>query len=78
MRATAHVDTFAVDRLPPREQWPDLEFTLPELQYPERLNCAVRLLDHHIERGNGARRCIVARGVVWSYDDLFRTANRIA
>ena len=32
---TAHVDTFARDNLPPRDQWPEFYFQLPELQYPE-------------------------------------------
>jgi len=31
---TAHVDTFARDRLPAVEEWPQLMFTLPELCYP--------------------------------------------
>lgn len=78
MAVSAHVDTFAAQNLPPRERWPDLVFTLPELQYPEQLNCAAELLDRHIAQGNGARRCIVAPGVTWSYDDLFQRANRIA
>src|SRR5437667_305758 len=38
---TAHVDTFARDNLPPRAQWPDFRFELPELQYPDRMNCVV-------------------------------------
>mgnify|MGYP000544199990 CR=1 FL=1 len=37
--------------LPPREQWPELIFELPELQFPERLNCAHELLDGWVERG---------------------------
>ena len=78
MRASAHIDTFAADRLPPRDRWPELLFTLPELHYPERLNCASRLLDRHIEAGNGQRRCIVAPGITWTYQDLFEAANRIA
>ncbi|HET9096874.1 MAG TPA: AMP-binding protein [Candidatus Baltobacteraceae bacterium] len=78
MAGSAHVDTFAARSLPPAEQWPDLIFTLPELQYPERLNCAERLLDRHIEQGNGGRRCIVAPGVTWTYEDLFHASNRIA
>ena len=78
MAASAHVDTFAAENLPPRDRWPDLIFTLPELQYPERLNCASRLLDRHIAEGNGARRCILAPGITWTYQDLFETANRIA
>ena len=35
---SAHVDTFARDHLPPRNQWPDLVFDLPELHYPARMN----------------------------------------
>jgi 2-aminobenzoate-CoA ligase len=31
MGISAHVDTFARDSLPPREQWPDFLFDLPEL-----------------------------------------------
>ena len=45
MSYTAHVDTFARDNLPPRGEWPELLFLLPELQYPERMNCATMLLD---------------------------------
>jgi 2-aminobenzoate-CoA ligase len=78
MPFSAHVDTFAADHLPPRDRRPDLIFTLPELQYPEQLNCVDRLLDHHVREGNGARRCIVAPGVTWTYEDLLRASNRIA
>ncbi len=42
---SAHVDTFTRDHLPPAETWPILEFTLPELQYPDRLNAATVLID---------------------------------
>ena len=49
---SAHVDSFARNRLPPREQWPDLLFRLPELQYPDRLNAAVELrLVLKVEKG---------------------------
>jgi 2-aminobenzoate-CoA ligase len=78
MPVSAHVDTFAADRLPPRGRWPDLVFALPDLHYPERLNCVERLLDSHIAAGRGERRCIVAPGVSWTYEDLYRAANRIA
>lgn len=78
MTFTAHVDTFTRDGLPPRDRWPHLLFTLPELQYPERLNCAWRLLDRHVAEGRGDRRCVVAPGIEWTYRDLFEHANRIA
>ena len=50
MTYTAHQDTFARDNLPPKSDWPEFLFELPELQYPERLNCAVELLDKAIEK----------------------------
>ena len=55
---TAHIDTFARDRLPPQDQWPELTFDLPELQYPKRLNAAVELLDKAVEEGHGDRPVI--------------------
>jgi 2-aminobenzoate-CoA ligase len=76
---TSHVDTFARDHLPPREQWPDLVFDLPELRYPERLNCAVELLDRALERGWGERTAILTpNGLRWTYAELTAHANRIA
>ena len=78
MRYTAHTDTFAHDHLPPREQWPELIFELPELQFPERLNCATELLDKHVAAGHGDRVCIRAPGLTWTYADLRDKANRIA
>ncbi len=83
---SAHVDPFAANRLPPREQWPQLLFTIPQLQYAKHLNCASRLLDRHVLEGFGERRCIVApdyangtgRTITWTYEDLFQQANRIA
>jgi len=79
MSYTAHVDTFARDNLPPREQWPELVFELPELAYPERINCATELLDAAIARGWGGRTAIRAPGgLAWTYAELLSTVNRIA
>src|SRR5438093_9860656 len=79
MTSTAHIDTFARDNLPPREQWPDLVFDLPTLRFPQMQNTAVEMLDKAVERGWGARRAIIAPGgVEWSYADLLSHANRIA
>ena len=58
MTPTAHVDTFARDRLPARSLWPDLNFDLPELQYPERQNAAAELLDRQVRSGLGPRPAI--------------------
>jgi 2-aminobenzoate-CoA ligase len=76
---TAHIDTFARDRLPPPEQQPKFLFDLPELQFPAQLNCASELLDRQVALGQGARNCIRAPGgVSWTYSDLQSRANRIA
>jgi 2-aminobenzoate-CoA ligase len=79
MSASAHVDTFARDNLPPHDAWPDLVFELPELQYPARMNCATELLDRALEHGFGDRIAIVSpEGVRWTYAELLAQANRIA
>ncbi|MBK7136725.1 MAG: AMP-binding protein [Rhodocyclales bacterium] len=82
MAATAHIDTFARDNLPPRAQWPNLVFDLPELQYPPRLNCAAELLDQMVAAGHGERPALWApvdgKPVQCTYRQLLARANRIA
>ena len=76
---TAHVDTFARDHLPAPESQPEYFFELPELRFPERLNCATELLDRHVSEGRGDRRCVSAPGgPAWSYGELQKQADRIA
>ena len=77
--ASAHVDTFARDNLPSRDAWPELLFDRPELEYPERLNCATAILDEALAKGWGERTAIVAPGGVrWTYAELTARANRYA
>ncbi|WP_349367571.1 benzoate-CoA ligase family protein [Salinarimonas sp.] len=78
MTPSAHTDTFARDNLPPRELWPDFLFTLPELRYPERLNCVEAFLDVHVREGRGDRSCIVSPGETLTYAALQDRVNRIA
>jgi 2-aminobenzoate-CoA ligase len=78
MTWTAHTDTFARDNLPPLEQQPEYLFDLPELQYPEHLNCASELLDKAIINGWGSRIAVRAEGISWTYQDLLERANQIA
>ena len=78
MSYSAHIDTFTRDSLPPPEQQPEFLFELPELRFPERLNCATPLLDRQVAEGRGGRLCIQAPGVRWTYADLQQRANRIA
>ena len=82
MTYTAHKDTFARDSLPPKNQWPELIFELPELQYPKRLNCAAELLDKMVAGGHGERTVIRTlidgRAYSCTYRQLLHRANRIA
>ncbi len=78
---SAHVDTFCRDHLPLPHQWPELEFTLPSLGYPERLNCASELLEGTIARLGADRPCLLPQdpaSPVWSYGDLAERASQIA
>ena len=75
---SAHVDTFARDRLPPAALLPELLFERPELQFPPRLNCATELLGRHIAAGHGGRLCVQGAGVRWTYAEFQAQASRIA
>ncbi|MFE5709498.1 AMP-binding protein [Streptomyces sp. NPDC056501] len=76
---SAHLDTFARDGLPPPERWPRLVFELPELTYPDRLNCGAELLDRTVERFGTDRPAFHdGEGRVWSYGELQDRVDRIA
>jgi 2-aminobenzoate-CoA ligase len=72
MAATAHVDTFARDHLPPRTAWPDL----PDggLSYPGALNAADELL----AGGSGDAPCVRGDGFAWSYEEVRERSGRVA
>ena len=78
MIRSAHIDTFACDNLPAREQWPEFLFKLPELNYPDRLNCVSAFVDDWVAAGQGARDCLISPTERWSYADLAERVNRIA
>jgi 2-aminobenzoate-CoA ligase len=83
---STHVDTFTRGHLPPSDQWPVFMADLPELNYPDQLNCAVELVDRHVQGGRGDR--IALHGVSdfntgggdfsWTYAQLQDKSNRIA
>jgi 2-aminobenzoate-CoA ligase len=75
---SAHLDSFSSDHLPPREQWPELIFSLPELQYPERINCVSELLDKMCASGCSEKIAIRTYTESWTYSHLLQTVNRIA
>src|SRR6476646_9959646 len=78
MANTGHVDTFARDNLPPRAQWPEFKFDLPELQYPERLNCVTQWIDRWVEAGQGDRPCLFSPTETLTYAQLHERVNRVA
>ena len=79
MSKSAHVDTFTRDHLPPATTWPALEFTLPELQYPEQLNAAAVLIDDTVSSYGADRPALrTPDGEVWTYGELQLRANQAA
>ena len=67
-------DSFVRDRLPPAERLPEFRFDLPELQYPERLNCAAELL----KGGERQALAVVNDKGRWTYAELDDFSGRIA
>ncbi len=78
MSYSAHVDRIAAERLPPRAQWPEFRFDLPELRYPERLNAAVALIDRAVDEGHGDRLALVSEQQRLNYAGLKERSDRIA
>ena len=78
MTKTAYVDTFALDNLPPRSQWPELRFDLPELQYPDRVNAAVELLDANSHGAGANRTAVITPKERLTYRELLDRVDRIA
>lgn len=81
---SAHQDTFCRDSLPPQELWPTVEFTVPEVQYPERLNAGKVLIDDAVAQfghdAGGAPRPALRTpdGTVVTYPELQRRADQVA
>ncbi|HRF10173.1 MAG TPA: benzoate-CoA ligase family protein [Xanthobacteraceae bacterium] len=78
MIESAHIDTFPRDSLPPAAAQPEFLFDFPGLNYPDRLNAAVELLDRAVARGDGARPCIITPSETLTYGQLQERVNRIA
>ncbi|MBN9324859.1 MAG: AMP-binding protein, partial [Delftia acidovorans] len=82
MQASAHIDTFARDNLPPPDQWPEFLLDGPDVAYPERLNCAAELVDAMVARGQGGRVALRWRQgadqAAMTYAELQALTNRIA
>ena len=76
---TGHVDRFCEENAPPADLWPERDWSgIPELTYPDRLNCAAELLDSMVESDRGDRVVFRFPGGEWTYGELYENANRIA
>ena len=76
---SAHIDTFTRDNLPAVSLWPTIEFSIPEVQYPELLNAATVLIDHAVEKFGADAPCLLTPdGVSWTYGTLLTKSNQIA
>jgi 2-aminobenzoate-CoA ligase len=75
---STHIDTFAHDQLPPRDQWPDLIFSLPELHYPERFNIVTELLDNWVSQDHGHHPAILSATGTLTYKQLQAQVDQVA
>jgi 2-aminobenzoate-CoA ligase len=75
---SAHIDSFAFDHLPAQTLWPELVFDLPELHYPERLNCANAFLDQQCQQGFAEKIALRSAQGSWTYAELTAKVNKIA
>src|SRR5258707_15625001 len=78
MIPSGHTDTFTRDNLPPREQWPQFVFSLPELNYPDRFNCVTDFVDRWVAGGQGDRLAVLSPAETLTYAQLAERINRIA
>ncbi|MCC3861556.1 AMP-binding protein [Pseudemcibacter aquimaris] len=71
---SAHIDTFAKDRLPARDTWPEFIFGDDVPPYPNVLNAAAVLLDN----GHPENDAIKMGDICWSYSELDKISNDVA
>ena len=78
MTISGHVDSFTRDHLPPQEEMPEFRFAQADLNYPERLNCVVELLDRWVAAGKGDQPCLVTLSETLTYASVQERVNRMA
>ncbi len=72
------IDSFAQLGLPKPEEMPEILSLTGDFAFPDDLNCCHKLLDSHVEAGNGDRIAIRTFLQNWTYLELFEKANQIA
>jgi len=77
--ASSYADTFCADYMPAAHLMPLRDWSgIPELDYPDAMNCVTELLDSMIEQGRGERTVFRFPEGSWSYRRLYETSNCIA
>ncbi len=76
---SSYIDSFTSEGLPPRDQWPLFLRDFSAVQYAERLNASVELLEKTIEHVGRDKTAVIADDGTWTYgellDDVARTAH---
>ena len=76
---SAQTDRFVHERLPSREQWPELCYDLPELQQlPAQLNVVQRLFDRAMGHGHADRPFLRSDERTLSYTQARAEVNRLS
>ena len=78
MIASAHLDRFVLEHLPPPALQPERIFRLPELQYPERLNAGVELLRRAIAAAGPDGRALIDADHEFSWGRVDAISDRMA
>ena len=76
--SSAQTDRFVPDHLPPREQWPELRYDLPELQLPAQVNLVQALFERAEAAGHAERPMLRSDQRTLSYAQARTEVNRIA
>ncbi|MES2941065.1 MAG: AMP-binding protein [Pseudomonadota bacterium] len=74
---TAQADRFVHDRLPPKDQLPQMRYEWPELQFPDRLNAVEELLDKAAAKGWAERPMLRSSKIALTYQDARDRVDRI-
>jgi 2-aminobenzoate-CoA ligase len=66
-----------MDRLPAAHRLPEFRFDLPELRYPNYLNCAEWLVGKMRSEVNSGRIAVVSEAQRWTYGELAQQVDRL-
>jgi 2-aminobenzoate-CoA ligase len=75
---SAQIDRFVHERLPPREQWPDLRYDRPELVVPDQANAIQTLFERALANGHGQRPFLRSDARTLTYAEARDEVARIA